>query len=65
MTSARNDGRSASLAQLQLTLRPAQVYAHCFWGAFAMVAPAKFPRLLERLWEKGAGDLFALAAASS
>ena len=30
-----------------------------------MVAPAKFPRLLERLWEKGAGDLFALAAASS
>ena len=55
----------ASLAQPQLTLRPTQVYAHCFWGAFSMVAPVKFPRLLERLWEKGAGNLFALAAASS
>ena len=53
------------LAQPQLTLRPAQVYAHCFWGAFSMVAPAKFPRLLEKFWEKGAGNLIALAAASS
>ena len=63
MTSAKTVA-ARQLAQPQLTLHPAQVYAHCFWGAFAMVAPAKFPRLLERLWEKGAGDLIALAAAS-
>ncbi len=43
------------------TLRPAQVYAHCFWGAFGMVAPSLFPDLLENFWADGAGRLLELA----
>ena len=43
------------------TLRPAQVFAHCFWGAFAMVAPSLFPDLLENYWADGAGRLLELA----
>ncbi len=60
MTSAKTVA-ARQLAQSQLTLRPTQVYAHCFWGAYGMVAPAKFPGLLEKFWEKGAGNLIALA----
>ena len=36
------------------------MYAHCFWGAYSMVAVQKFPGLLDNFWKAGAGDAFTL-----